>query len=280
MADQVLYVSDLDGTLLNPSGFLSEVSRERLIALLSDGLFFTVASARSLVSIKERLGDLPFVLPVVEFNGAYVSDYQTGRKLLIHLIEPAVVSGIQEVMRQRSVAYFVSSYDGIEDHVYYSDRRNRGLDEYLNEREQAQDPRLRWTADWVEIGREDVVCLTAVDRRDPMLHLREALDQKFGNQLTMHLWEDDYSTGWHWLMIHHQDACKGKAIRALQELHGLLEFQLTVFGDQVNDLGMMEVADRKIAVGNACPEILEVADLVLEPNHMDPVSKFLVTDQS
>ncbi|MEM1157492.1 MAG: HAD-IIB family hydrolase [Verrucomicrobiota bacterium] len=275
MSSPVLYVSDLDGTLLDKSGYLSDRSRAQLLELLAEGIPFTVASARSLVSMKERLGDLPLSLPVVEFNGAYVTDYHTGRKLITHMINPAMVSGIQEVMHQQSVIYFVSSHDGLEDHVYHTSERNGGMDYYLTEREQAGDPRLRTTSDWSEIDRESVVCFTAVDQREPMVQLRHALYDAFGSELTMHLWEDAYATGWHWLMIHHQDACKGKAIRSLMETQGLRDYQLTVFGDQVNDLGMMELADRKIAVANACVEICDFADFVLGPHYDDVVSKFL-----
>jgi|GEM_PF-4135272 len=79
-------------------------------------------------------------------------------------------------------------------------------------------------------------------------------------------------------MVHHCDACKGKAIRSMIESEGLTDHQLTVFGDQVNDLGMMEVADRKIAVANACPEILDTADLVLESNHKDSVPEYIFNE--
>jgi len=170
-----LYVSDLDGTLLDANGYLSDVSRERLIWLLEEGVPFTVASARSLVSMKERLGDLPLKLPVIEFNGAYVTDYHTEEKLVTHEIDAAMVSEIQEVMCQQQVIHFVSSHDGREDHVYHGAERNGGMDYYLTEREEAGDPRLRLTNNWSEIFREEVVCFTAVDYEEPMRRLRDVL---------------------------------------------------------------------------------------------------------
>ncbi len=278
MSSPILYVTDLDGTLLDAEGWLSLLSRQQLESLLSQGVLFTVASARSLVSIKERLGDLPLTLPVIEFNGAYVSDYRTGEKLITHALLPQTVMEIQEVMlRERSV-HFVSTHDGMEDHVYYGSDRNGGMDYYLQERVAANDPRLRLTSDWQEIQREEVVCFTVVGDERRLSCLRDMLAERFGAELTMHLWDDTYATGWYWLMIHHRNACKGKAIQRLRKLQGLNEHQLTVFGDQVNDLGMMAVADRKVAVANAAVEVLAVADLVLEPHHMDPVSRFILEE--
>ena len=47
-----LYISDLDGTLLRNDGGISVFSRDTLNSMIADGLPFTVASARSVVSMK------------------------------------------------------------------------------------------------------------------------------------------------------------------------------------------------------------------------------------
>jgi hydroxymethylpyrimidine pyrophosphatase-like HAD family hydrolase len=54
-----LYVSDLDGTLLQSDASLSSVSENALREMLADGLLFTVASARSVVAIQQMLRGLP-----------------------------------------------------------------------------------------------------------------------------------------------------------------------------------------------------------------------------
>ena len=51
----VLYVSDLDGTLLQDDATLSPASRQILTSLLEEGLPLTVASARSVVSMQQML---------------------------------------------------------------------------------------------------------------------------------------------------------------------------------------------------------------------------------
>ena len=47
-----LYITDLDGTLLRSDATLSAFSRSVLTDLLSRGVLFTVASARSVTSIR------------------------------------------------------------------------------------------------------------------------------------------------------------------------------------------------------------------------------------
>ncbi|MEH1799195.1 MAG: HAD hydrolase family protein [Nostoc sp.] len=54
----ILYVSDLDGTLLGDNTILSSFSKKILDELLHQGLQFTVASARSVVSMQVILKDL------------------------------------------------------------------------------------------------------------------------------------------------------------------------------------------------------------------------------
>src|SRR5689334_18511518 len=90
----MLFVSDLDGTLLDASARLSAVSRAELTALLASGLPFTVASARSIHTIAAILADLPLRLPVIEFNGALITDLQSKHSVVCHALEPAVAEGI------------------------------------------------------------------------------------------------------------------------------------------------------------------------------------------
>ena len=83
-----IYISDLDGTLLTKNAVLSDFSKNKLQELLEDGLLFTVASARSVVSMAVALHGLKLPLPIVEFNGAFISDLESGRHEIINSIEP------------------------------------------------------------------------------------------------------------------------------------------------------------------------------------------------
>ena len=109
-----LYVSDLDGTLLRNDTSLSQYSKDTLNALLDQGLLFTVASARSIASMRHVLADLPLRLPVVEFNGAFV---MADEALAVANAIPALkeqATGIIETNEEDGVARYISSHwDGI-----------------------------------------------------------------------------------------------------------------------------------------------------------------------
>ena len=105
-----LYVSDLDGTLVRDDLTLSDESRRDLCALLAEGALITVASARSVTSIRAILGDIPFTLPIIEFNGAFLSEYRTGRHEIVNAIPATLARGVFDALtasRMRAVHLLV-----------------------------------------------------------------------------------------------------------------------------------------------------------------------------
>lgn len=71
-----LYVSDLDGTLLNTNTELSEKIKEIINTLLQQGMKFTYATARSFYSASKILQGLHISIPVITYNGAYFISLQ------------------------------------------------------------------------------------------------------------------------------------------------------------------------------------------------------------
>ena len=88
MGEKVFYISDLDGTLLRSDASLSSYSKSCLNEMIADGLQFTVASARSVVSMRHILDGLEISLPIIEFNGAFISDLKTGYHEVINWSDP------------------------------------------------------------------------------------------------------------------------------------------------------------------------------------------------
>ena len=70
-----LFISDLDGTLLLPNGTFPEEFKYRLNKLISDGMRFTIATARNYDSAYPILKGLNLIFPVVLFNGVYPVSY-------------------------------------------------------------------------------------------------------------------------------------------------------------------------------------------------------------
>ena len=66
---------------------------------------------------------------------------------------------------------------------------------------------------------------------------------------------------------------KASAVKSLAHKVGADE--IVVFGDNLNDLPMMAVADVAVAVENALPEVKEKADVVIGLNTDDAVARWI-----
>lgn len=269
------YVSDLDGTLLKDDAYLSDFSKARLQRLIADGLSFSIASARSVVSMRPLLGGLQLNLPVIEFNGAFVSDLQTGRHEIVNAIDPPIAAELFAMLRQSSRSPFVSTFDGAADRVYYGEITNDGESHYVDNRRKHKDPRLQSVLDLERRLDEDVVCLTVIGRLEELRELELIVRDRFSNGIEIHLFENRYSPGWYWLTVHDSRATKDQAIDAIRQRHGLGDHDLVVFGDHVNDIKMFQRATHAIAVENAHPEVKCHATHVVGTNEEDSVVRFI-----
>ena len=64
---------------------------------------------------------------------------------------------------------------------------------------------------------------------------------------------------------------------AMQRLaHELGVDRVVAFGDNLNDMSMLRAADHSVAVANAVPAVLEMADEVIGPNTDDSVALYLI----
>jgi Cof subfamily protein (haloacid dehalogenase superfamily) len=271
----MLYVSDLDGTLLNTKGELGETSRRLLSGMLSAELRFTVASARSVWSIRQMLDGLKITVPVIEFNGAFISDMNTGEHIAVNAMNEAVKHGVYLEIQAAGFLPFISTFDGEKDNLYHSKIVNEGMRWYYDDRVSTRDPRLRPPRALEGILDEQVVCFTVIDREERLKPLAERLESLYGEFIRLHLLRHFYSEGWHWLTVHDARACKSYALDTLLGMLDLEPEGLTVFGDDMNDIVMFERAGRAVAVANAVDEVKKRADVIIGSNAEDSVAKYI-----
>jgi Cof subfamily protein (haloacid dehalogenase superfamily) len=275
-----LYVSDLDGTLIRDDLTLSEESRRGLCALLEEGVPITVASARSVTSIRAILGSIPFTLPIIEFNGAFLSEYATGRHEIVNAIPTALARSAFDALVASGCEPYISSYDGARDLVFYRAIANEGMAAYFAERVAFKDERLRRVDDLAAALDGSTVCLTVIDRSERLEPVQAALDGAFGDRLVLTCYDYRYFPGWKFFTVHDRRATKDQAIAELRKLCALEEAEVVVFGDDVNDLGMMRAADRPVAMANARPDVKALAREIIGSNNEDSVVRRIRADRT
>ena len=276
MKNQSLFVSDLDGTLLQSDGTLSNESRKALTELLEAGVNFTVASARAWGEITPVLGDLPLWLPVIAINGAYLTDYATGNHLVINNIENSFAAAIYQNILEGELFPFIVTHNGIEDCLYWQDLKNEQMQWYHDILHVHKDKRIRQIEDLKHALAEKVIAFAVMGPPEHVKALSEMLADEYPGMLENFLFENPYSPGHWWLTIHDERACKSKAIRELATMTGHDLRNLTVFGDHINDIKMIQLAGRGVTVANAEPEVKAVADEVIGSNDEDAVVKYML----
>lgn len=270
-----LFISDLDGTLLNNNAMLSNYSRKNLNMLIKQGLNFTVASARSVIAMQKILKGLNIRLPIIEFNGAFISDLKTGEHVIVNEISPDIKSDILNDIRKYVQHPFLSTFDGKKDRLYYVDIENDGCNWYVNDRKQNKDRRLTQIGSLKNIMDEQIVCFTIIDKKEDLEELSSILDEKYAEMIELHFIENYYSPGWYWLTIHDLRATKDQAIKELVKITGHKMDDLIVFGDNANDIKMFKKASKAIAVNNAKDELKKYADEVIGLNIENSVVKYI-----
>jgi len=275
-----LYISDLDGTLLRDDAAMSDYTRRAITRHLDAGVSFTIASARSINSLRALVGDVPFRLPVIEINGAFITDYHTGRHLVVNRIQHETARAVFDSIRAYALWPFVSTFDGAADCLYFQEIVNPAMQWYCDDREAILDRRLRRLPDITRAFAENVISMTVMGRHEDVRHLAAHLAERFPGLLENFFFENPYAPGCWWLTIHDRTACKSIAVRELAALAGFQMHQVTVFGDNLNDVKMFKAAGRAIAVANATDEIKSHAHRVIGPSSDDSVARFILEESS
>lgn len=270
-----LFISDLDGTLLQPNAILSPYASKQLKILLDQGIHFSVATGRSVVSIREIMGHIPIKLPVVASNGAYISDFATGRHQHVHHINPQICGDLLAHIRARGFSPFVSTYDGNRDHLNYDGLINLGMEWYHTERMNANDRRLKLIRDWKPVLKQQIVSFNVIERTEKVRDLYQSIFERFGEHLHMHIYDNEYEEGWCWFAIQDLFATKARGIEILLDLLGYNVDQVTVFGDNLNDLSMFQYVPHAVAVANAHPDLKVHAKDIIDHHETDSVIAYI-----
>jgi hypothetical protein len=109
---RILYVSDLDGTLLNTKDAISPYSIDVINRLAEAGMLFTYATARSLSSASVVTKGLNSRIPVIAYNGAFLFEPETGKILATEGFTEEERHCVREVLTEYGISPVVYSFIG------------------------------------------------------------------------------------------------------------------------------------------------------------------------
>ena len=268
--NKTLYVTDLDGTLLNRQDRINPESIAIINELVNKGMLFTYATARSLVSASVVTEGLSTDFPVIIYNGAFIIHPSTGEILSEQSFMAKERQRVIEVLEEYDISPLVYSYiDGIERVSWIMSRENDGIKRYINNRK-GTDPRFRPITTKEELYQGEMFYYTCIGEQEELQPIYDVIskDARFRCTLQQELYRPEY-----WLEIMPAKATKAEAIKQLKKLWNC--DRVVSFGDAINDIPMFEISDECYAVENAVDELKAIATGIIDSNENDGVAKWL-----
>ena len=273
MKNKVLYISDLDGTLLMSNRELSNYSIETLNKLMDNGVHFSVATARSLATAIKIIEDLNIKVPVVLMNGVVIYDLANRKYLKLENIPTEAVEEIINIMKKYDITGFMYSICNDEQITYYENLCTKYLKDFHDERvSKYGKPFEKVASFWDRACDNNIIYFSFMDLYEKLYLMYEEL--KKIPEIEVIMYRDVYNENVWFLEIHSKYASKYNAVKYLREQLGY--DKVIGFGDNLNDLPLLRACDEFYAVANAVEELKEKANGVIDDNNSDGVAKYIL----
>jgi Cof subfamily protein (haloacid dehalogenase superfamily) len=265
-----LIVFDLDGTLLNAKGAISDYTRETLIELSKQGVAYTVATGRTLHATRNLLAGHGFRLPQVLKNGVMIWDPENDDCSHQNFLTLGEVRHVLEAVTDQRITPFIFTFEPAGRHAIYhpplqNDIETRVANYFASGGQVDMLPAsdIPANAEITNIG--GIGNPDCIFRIESMIGSEPHLVAYTGTS-----WKGDE---WHWIDIHHSRASKGGAVESLRARLGVS--RIICFGDSDNDVSMFENADEAYAPENATDEVKAHATAVIGHHDQDGIARFL-----
>ena len=245
-----LIASDIDGTLVPDGTDQIDTEIYDVIRRLKEhGIAFAGASGRQFLSMKKLFDPVWKDMYYITDNGSILRDATTiirkhviPRRLLFELIRDAKRLPNCDIMLCGQDWAYCEEYS----EMFFWMR-----DSYKYNIQVLGDFEMHLT--------DDIVKMSIYQKDTAEATVNEWFTPKWQSQFKI------ASAGTMWMDIVEPDADKGSSLRDLQERLGISREETMVFGDNLNDIGMLEAAEESYAIGSARDEVKQAAKHVAPP---------------
>ena len=259
--DKFLICTDLDGTLLCRDKTVSRENLEAIEYFKQNGGIFTFVTGRMPYMSRQFYDAVKPNSPIGCINGAGIYDFERGQYLYRRELEREALE-LVECVRQRMTSmgihvntffagYFCQDNDGTE---YY--RKRSGAEHLVCRLEDIDEPIAKVL--FMDTCEENFCTLDAVLRSHP---LYDRFDYVRSDKILFELIPKGIG--------------KGDALLRLADAHGIPQENTVAIGDYNNDIDMIKKAGLGVAVENATPDVLKVADLVTVSNENHAIARVI-----
>lgn len=276
LTPRVLYVSDLDGTLLDPHGHITDRSARMLNEAIERGTLFTVATARTPATVISLLRDVRMKLPGVVMTGAALYHFAEKKFSRVCCFPAGTVEQMILIYRRYNVATFIYTIKDDRLDVYHIGELNQYEKCFIAERSNTPIKKFHVPANGESVLPErfdNSILLFSVQPWNKAFALyNEIKDSHL--PCTPLCYHDAFGPDWGELEMFGPQTSKAAAVEAIASETGAS--RIVAFGDNVNDMPLFELADTGVAVSNAIEELKAMASEVIDSNEQDAVATYIL----
>lgn len=256
-------VFDMDGTLLDASHQMTERTITAVMNTERAGLTVLLATGRMGSAVENHLDKLGTSELVVSHNGALVKESKSGRVHYHKTIPRAVTTKLLELLNEQdTIVHF-----NFDDNVYLS-QVNRYSEEYARDLEIV----LHYVPS-LNILEGEPTTIVIIGTKNKLVPLIKDLSDEFDEHFS-HVMTPWFGDVWR-LQLRPFNTSKGKTVLRVARQFEIIPEEIISFGDNLNDIEMLESTGLSIAMGNAVTEVKLVADFITLSNSEDGVAHVL-----
>lgn len=277
-----LIAIDLDGTLLNSYGEITEKNKEAIKYALNKGVNVILASGRdpqTMKKISEELGIKNFL---IAGNGASVYDIKLGKNIYENFLEIDKALKIIKICKENSIFFSVYTTNGIvTDGIEYNIKVFNNENSFRPNKKRTNIEIVRDIYNYIQWEKPNILKIIICDENkiifnniiEKMRNVRnvEILEVEHMSKKMIRIGTQEYPIEYFYTEVTNKNANKWDAIQFLIRKLGIAENDVMCIGDNMNDLKMIKNAGLGIAMKNSAIEKQNIADYVTEDNNSDGV---------
>lgn len=271
----ILFISDLDGTLLGSDSRLSAASVGLLNEAIRSGALFSIATARTPATVSSLLSEVRTNLPFVVMTGSTLWNPANREYSHTRFLPESQARQVLDIYRTLGFSSFIYTLRNGMLHIYHTGPLSEQERRFMAERADSPFKTFHVPPSGESVlppDLDNVMLFYGI--RETEISRRVYQEVKNTVDCSPLCYHDIYGPDIAVAEVFAADATKAQGIKTLAEMTGAVE--TIVFGDNINDLPMFRQADISVAVENAVPEVRQAADIVIGPNTSDAVPRFIL----
>ncbi|MBE6024581.1 MAG: HAD-IIB family hydrolase [Cellulosilyticum sp.] len=267
--NKTIYISDLDGTLLNSQRQVSKSSVQLINELIEEkNVHFSVATARTPATVEYLLKEIKVQEPIIVMNGVALYDLTKHEYSQVEYFGERLAKEIISHLGDWIKHGFIYTIHNHRITAHYDQLIGKGRINFYEERKNLE--YKKFTNDSIT-NYNEIIYFVFIDTKENIQAIYDLLESIEG--IGMVRYKDIYCNESYLLEVYTTKATKANGVEKLKSKGQFTN--VICFGDQLNDLNMFHEADEAYAVGNAAKEIKKVATAVIGTNDEDSVARFI-----